>query len=314
MDKSINTVTYRKKVAGNTIVSAKSCHPLQTIKAIPCGEMTRAKINCSVTSELEMNTVCDRLKTWGCATWMLDQAKSRVRSTPREQLLLESETIGCKQNRQQCMVLSTPFSSEFKYILDIILRYLPYLDLDPAFSEILKGGCKIVAQKGNYFGQYASPEPCSDQPSCNTHLAQPSNAVTIFASAAVLSTYLTRLSMCTQRSYKIKHYINCNTSYIVYLMSCSLCNEQYVGSTKCCLKTRIRCHLSVVRISPLSQVSAVSLHCIQKHNCDTSSISVQGLERVMKPVRGGDYVKKLQSRESYWIFVLRAYQPNGMNR
>lgn len=72
MDKSINTVTYRKEVAGNTIVSAKSCHPLQTIKAIPCGEMTRAKINCSVTSELEMNTVCDRLKTWGCATWMLD--------------------------------------------------------------------------------------------------------------------------------------------------------------------------------------------------------------------------------------------------
>lgn len=72
MDKSINTVTYRKEVAGNTIVSANSCHPLQTIKAIPCGELTRAKRNCSVTSELdlEMNTVW--LKTWGYATWMLD--------------------------------------------------------------------------------------------------------------------------------------------------------------------------------------------------------------------------------------------------
>lgn len=53
---------------------------------------------------------------------------------------------------------------------------------------------------------------------------------------------------------------------------------------------------------------------MQVHNKDTTSMSVQGIERVVRPVRGGDHVKKLRSREMYWMFVLRTYQPNGLNR
>lgn len=33
--KSIDTITYRKEVAWNTILSAKSCHPLHTLSVRP---------------------------------------------------------------------------------------------------------------------------------------------------------------------------------------------------------------------------------------------------------------------------------------
>lgn len=39
----IETATYRKEVAENTILSAKSCHPFHTRKSIPIGEMKKCQ-------------------------------------------------------------------------------------------------------------------------------------------------------------------------------------------------------------------------------------------------------------------------------
>lgn len=121
-------------------------------------------------------------------------------------------------------------------------------------------------------------------------------------------------SAVTGRKYNINKYINCNTLYVVYLITCQVCKLQYVISTKCDLKTRICRHLSDANCAFVQQVSAGSLYCSVIHGCSTSSLSVQGIEKVSHPPRGGDYVRKLRSRETYWIFTLQTCTPKGLNR
>lgn len=63
----INTKTYRKSVAGNTILKATTCHPVHTLKGIPVGEMTRAKRNCSshIAYLTEEHGICETI-LYGC--------------------------------------------------------------------------------------------------------------------------------------------------------------------------------------------------------------------------------------------------------
>lgn len=76
----IKTITFLKGTASNTIMLAGSCHRIHTIKAIPVGELIRAKRNCSTTSEfaLEANNIYGRLQQRVYPPWMLDRALEKV--------------------------------------------------------------------------------------------------------------------------------------------------------------------------------------------------------------------------------------------
>lgn len=59
------------------------------------------------------------------------------------------------------------------------------------------------------------------------------------------------------------------------------------------------------------QISALSAHCISKHACSAASITFQEIERVNKPIRGGDYTRKRRGRETFWMFALQTCSPLG---
>ena len=54
-------------------------------------------------------------------------------------------------------------------------------------------------------------------------------------------------STTTNRSYKKYHMGNCTTKNLVYMLTCVICNKQYVGQTKRQFKIRISEHLADIR-------------------------------------------------------------------
>ncbi|OCU02665.1 hypothetical protein XELAEV_18008431mg [Xenopus laevis] len=94
----------------------------------------------------------------------------------------------------------------------------------------------------------------------------------------------------TQREFNIDSFINCNTSYVVYLLMCTHCGVQYLGCTTRLLKNRMEEHLN--------QIEAKS---------DATTIKVNNRSR------GGNKVKKLLELEVKWIFILDRREPNGLN-
>lgn len=45
----------------------------------------------------------------------------------------------------------------------------------------------------------------------------------------------------------------------------------------------------------------------------TTTLMFSGIEKVTKPLRGGDLHRKLFNRESFWIYNLHTRSPNGLN-
>lgn len=104
-------------------------------------------------------------------------------------------------------------------------------------------------------------------------------------------------SFTNHKMFNINGYINCNTSHVVYLISCNLCRVQYVGCTVQKLKQRFRRHVSDTNLIHRRQdytMSAVTHHCIEKHAGSTASSDGSS--------KGKDTID-VRFSETYWIFT-----------
>lgn len=106
-----------------------------------------------------------------------------------------------------------------------------------------------------------------------------------------------------------KHYSNCQTAGVVYLILCS-CNCFYVEKTIQKLWQRLYRHIKAMQTCnpdlPLGR------HVAQTHSGNCPKISVLMLDRLHPSPRGGDFNKYLQ-HELKWICILNATQSPGLN-
>ncbi len=106
----------------------------------------------------------------------------------------------------------------------------------------------------------------------------------------------------------IRGTIACASTHVIYLICCP-CGLAYVGKTSRQLRTRISEHRSNIRTGDMR--SPLASHFRQVgHN--VSALQYIGIEKVIKPSRGGDYENKLQ-RECFSIYTLNTLSPSGLN-
>ena len=115
-------------------------------------------------------------------------------------------------------------------------------------------------------------------------------------------------------------YLNCKTENVVYLISCKVCNFQYVGETKNSIQKRFSGHRSSIRkgesnqlihkhfqedchgisncsIFPIEKINATGLNHHNRNSIDQ--------ERALTRLR--------MDREKYWITTLQTAYPFGLN-
>lgn len=114
------------------------------------------------------------------------------------------------------------------------------------------------------------------------------------------------ISTVTKTRYSIRHPASCNSSNIIYLITCTKCKKQYVGLTTKSLRTRINHHRSNV-----FQNKTIYL-CIHFNFPDHSvdNISVQVIDQIRN---SKDTLRELQLLETFWISTLKTQQPQGLN-
>ena len=126
-------------------------------------------------------------------------------------------------------------------------------------------------------------------------------------------------SWTTENVYPINGVFDCTSKNLIYLVSCTVCNKQYVGETKKCLKERFRQHrLAALH---LEVGNAIGKHFKEYHpyhpvepDLDKKAqITITPLEQILD--QGSEYENKLKrlDREYFWIDTLETYHPYGMN-
>lgn len=136
---------------GNTTLYAASCHPLHTLKAIPIGELTRAKENYSTQESFKLETynICNPLKKRRYPFWMLNITLDGVAKLNIEQFLSDKKDKTTVNTLTQPMVFSTSYSMQYGRVTNIIHKYLPILHTDPGF---LNSGHRCVAGRAATLG------------------------------------------------------------------------------------------------------------------------------------------------------------------
>lgn len=115
----------------------------------------------------------------------------------------------------------------------------------------------------------------------------------------------------SKKTYRIKNFINCNTTFVIYHLSCPCEGVFYVGRTKRRVRDRLAEHKYTIRIgNPEYQMAQHFQLC---HNKNDSLLKIEVLEHVQHLDRGGDRLRKLSQRETYWIHLLDALRYPGLN-
>lgn len=127
-----------------------------------------------------------------------------------------------KARSNDTVVLSTPYSVEFKEIYRIIDKNIPILLLDPHVNEVFKNGYRCVAKKAPTFRDTLSPSLfTSVSPKKPTWLNYKGSYCCghkrcICCSVMEPTTEIRSFSNGTK--HLIFQYINCNTKNIIYLI------------------------------------------------------------------------------------------------
>ena len=101
---------------------------------------------------------------------------------------------------------------------------------------------------------------------------------------------------------------DCTTENVVYLISCSSCNKQYVGETKGPFNKRMKCHCDDCRHRRFER-SPTAEHF---HSADHDFLSHASACCLEHNNEWSDSSRNL--RESYWIRRLNTLCPFGINK
>jgi len=106
--------------------------------------------------------------------------------------------------------------------------------------------------------------------------------------------------------YLIKDDMCCNSNNIIYLITCSKCNAQYVGETSRSLRDRLNQHRSAIR-NKLN--TPIGLHFNSPEH-SLLDLKIVAIELIKNDTTEGKYRK---SREKYWQNELQTNFPKGLN-
>ena len=107
--------------------------------------------------------------------------------------------------------------------------------------------------------------------------------------------------------------INCQSQNVIYVIECIRCKVQYVGETRCSLKTRLQRHLSDIRTyKDTSVASHFNYDCVSENN--VADLIIYPIEMIPEQGSAHKNDKKLLMRESFWIQELDTLEPYGLNK
>ena len=112
-------------------------------------------------------------------------------------------------------------------------------------------------------------------------------------------------STVTGETFPITSVIHCKTPWVVYLITCTQCNLQYVGKATTQLYTRFTNTKSDIKLKK-KKLPIVDHFNSPGHSIN--NLSIMGIECI--------HTQKehiIRHRESYWIAKLRTLRPHGIN-
>lgn len=339
---SIISKTHFKPSAGNSYLHAKSHHHPKWIRNIPHGQFCRLKKTCTKKSDYEKqgSIVKKKFLEKGYEESLIKQAFykywTQYDEHPSVTMAMEAnKTSGNKRttdsNISNPIRFSTQYNTKAFDIQRAIEKNWNILKQDPILNPVLPPKPVVVFRKSKDLRSLIAPSRVRKPQ--NQTKTPTGNWASIFdqkgnykcgtknCGACAFMAHRKKEIMGSDGQYhKIKQFINCGTSYVVYGLICP-CGLLYVGRTIRPLRTRFSEHkCSIINSNTYHQSKnkkchsySVPRHFRECHNSNPTGIKVFGIEAIKKDADNGRRFRRLCKQESFWIFTLGSLVPDGMN-
>ena len=114
--------------------------------------------------------------------------------------------------------------------------------------------------------------------------------------------------------FKIFHSVNCQSSWVIYIIECNICNLQYIGKSKTAFNLHLNNHRNHIKKGISScELTEHFLHHKRTYNFDNNVI-ITIIEQIRKDNISNQGKKDLLRRqEIFWQKKLNSMPPNGLN-
>ena len=242
----IQITIFRKPTDQQTYLDAQSNHHKSLKDNIPYSHPLPIKTICSTTSEFNKN--CDiitkRFKERGCLKNLVNEQVDKVKNIKREQLLSSNKRI--IQNHIPVVI---DYNRHLPIISNIITKNWNILQISPTLQKVFDKKLMITYKRNKNLGELIKEHTLQGGKFFKTHL-QTSNGKSKLCNTTKKSSLCctqvvnakTSESYQTKRTFKIFHRLNCKSSFVIYLMECTLCRIQYVGKAETPFSIRLNNH------------------------------------------------------------------------
>ena len=306
----LSTDLFCKPTDTHQYLHKKSCHPWHTKKAIPYSQALRFRRICSEDRQFQdrVGELAGWLKDRGYEESMVNEQIDRARRLDRQTLLANTGNRST-QGRGKRVPLVATYHPALNSLGKVARRLHPMLTNSEEHREVFPEPpvvafrrCKNLKDILVRARLYSGGDGGHDKKGCSRCGKSRCQVCSVMSNNSYFH------SNVTNREYRINYSFNCNSSNVVYLLECTVCGVQYVGSTNTPFRLRFNNYKSSSRKfttgASVPQAEFFRHFSGEGHQGFLKDISVKIIDRLT----GGD-----RMRESFWQYRLDSFAPRGLN-
>ena len=302
---SITTDLFSKPTDTHQYLHSSSCHPRHCKTGIAFSQALRLRRICSNNSDFSRHTqvLKNNLVTRGHSARKVQQAIARAKAIPRK-TALEKRAMATVANPK--IPLVTTFHPNLPPLRKITNDNHHILHTSDRLARVAPDNPILAYRRPRNLWDLIVR---AEVPSLETASTIQHGTFKCDSRCVVCQNHIRESESFSGHTsstfYKTIGHITCNTTNVIYLISCRLCGVQYVGETKNTLKKRFYGHRSTVKTKKLD--TPVGQH-FNLPNHSISDMILQGIESL-----GHRKDSVRLSREKVWMKRLRTVEPHGLN-
>ena len=305
----IETDLYVKPTDKHQYLYYKSCHPRKCKEGIPYAQALRLRRICSKDEYFERRAqdLTTYLTARGYRRTFVVKEINKARIKTRHELLKENQR---EVNRRVPFV--TTYHPGLPNIGKILRDLHPVLHSSDRCKEAVKEIPVMAFRRPKCLKDYlvhAKLKPKEDRERKGCHKCEDRRCRIC---KLHMETGTEFRSKTTGQSYSINYNLNCNSSNVIYLLSCKKCGLQYVGSTKTKFRLRFNNHKSRLRSHNMLSINEkdnddiIYKHFWSPGHSGIDDVNVQIIDKVSNE-------KELRDKEGQWAYKINSISPNGLN-
>ena len=301
---------YSKPTDTHNYLHFSSYHQTHTKRGGPFGQFLRVRRNCTSDEDYAQHSqkMQNHYLVRGYPAKHVEAARIRAQKADRKNLIDPSRRKQ-KQSKNIVPLVLTHHPSN-PQVQRIIMKHWGILNYSEKCKAALPDRPLFTTRRGKNLKDMLIKSRLAnqqDQDTGNKNKVKPCvNPACQICFEVKMSPAISSISML---SYPTPRNCLCSTVNVIYLLTCSVCQKQYVGETKRAFKVRYKEHCKDLEFN---RDKPVVNHALSHKGMDVKLIP-QILEVIKKNPDLATTTAYRKRREVHWIYTLRTMSPEGLN-